>query len=75
MSTGMQNADHDPRTYVARCGFFTQRPDVIEVGVGDDDVVGLFRGRRQERQRLGALFLGVQAAVEHQGAGAALQDV
>lgn len=30
MSTGMQNADHDPRTYVARCGFFTQRPDVIE---------------------------------------------
>lgn len=30
MSTGMQNAGHDPRSYVARCGFFTQRPDVVE---------------------------------------------
>lgn len=30
MSTGMQTAGHDPRSYVARCGFFTQRPDVVE---------------------------------------------
>src|SRR5690606_13062030 len=31
MSTEMQTVGHrDPRTYVARCGFFTQRPDVVE---------------------------------------------
>lgn len=32
MSTGMHNgnAGHDPRSYVAAKGFFTQRPDVIE---------------------------------------------
>lgn len=30
MSAEMPNAGHDPRSYVARYGFFTQRPDVVE---------------------------------------------
>lgn len=30
MSTESHRSDHDPRSYVARCGFFTQRPDVVE---------------------------------------------
>lgn len=30
MFTEIQTAGRDPRSYVARCGFFTQRPDVVE---------------------------------------------
>lgn len=30
MSIETQRTGHDPRSYVARCGFFTQRPDVVE---------------------------------------------
>lgn len=30
MSVEMHNAGHDPRTFVARFGFFTQRPDFVE---------------------------------------------
>jgi hypothetical protein len=30
MSIESQRADHDPRSHVARCGFFTQRPDLVE---------------------------------------------
>jgi hypothetical protein len=30
MSLESHRLDNDPRSYVARCGFFTQRPDVVE---------------------------------------------
>ena len=30
MSMESLRTDHDPRSYVARCGFFTQRPAVVE---------------------------------------------
>lgn len=30
MSVESLRTDHDPRSYVARCGFFTQRPAVVE---------------------------------------------